>query len=395
MNYRDADKINEDFLLSNGGLLHKAMIKIGLGAQLRKLAVCAFCITWLPLFILSAIEGTLYTGTALSFLQDIGMQARLLIALPMLILIKGTIDKRVNTVLKYFTETLVNEEDRKVVVPRILDRSRRLTDSGIAEILIMALVVIATTSFLRAGVYASLENGATSWMTAVKNGTTVLSKAGYWAVIVSIPVFQFFLLRWLWRYFVWIIILYRFSRTRLDLLPTHADKSGGLGILMLAQKGFNKVFVIGSIVLSGQFIVRINNYPDYFIMVRNEVIVYVIIVIAFIVFPFVFFSENLQRVKNNGLKKLSELGYILSNKFEREWTQDSAIEKRVEDNKVDPSMLYDYGGLYDQMKKIRSFPVTVSDITTLAMPLILPFIPILFIRFSVGELLQKILGMLV
>jgi hypothetical protein len=295
----------------------------------------------------------------------------------------------------YFTETLVGEEDRKIVVPAILSKARKLTDSVIAEILILILVIIATTIFLHAGFYNSLEDEASSWMTTVAKDNITLSIAGYWAVLVSIPVFQFLLGRWLWRYFVWVLLLFRLSRTNLNLLPTHADRAGGLGVIMSAQRSFNKLFIIGSVVLSGQFILRLSRHPDQFIMIRNEAVGYVIIAIVFVLVPFLFFSSILQRTKLAGLQKLSALGFVLSRRFEKEWTPDLSIEKRFEENKTDPSMLFDYAGLYDQIKKIRAIPVTLGDITGLAIPLLAPFIPILFIRFSVGELLQRIVGMLV
>jgi hypothetical protein len=389
------DHHTENFFLSEGGPSHQIMLKAGMHEKQKTTAIAAFCITWVPLFIITSIEGTLYTGTQLPFIKDVAMQARLLIALQMLILIKNNIDKRVSSVLMYFTETLVGEEDRKIVVPAILSKARKLTDSVIAEILILILVIIATTIFLHAGFYNSLEDEASSWMTTVAKDNITLSIAGYWAVLVSIPVFQFLLGRWLWRYFVWVLLLFRLSRTNLNLLPTHADRAGGLGVIMSAQRSFNKLFIIGSVVLSGQFILRLSRHPDQFIMIRNEAVGYVIIAIVFVLVPFLFFSSILQRTKLAGLQKLSALGFVLSRRFEKEWTPDLSIEKRFEENKTDPSMLFDYAGLYDQIKKIRAIPVTLGDITGLAIPLLAPFIPILFIRFSVGELLQRIVGMLV
>jgi hypothetical protein len=385
----------ETFSLSGGGPFYQVMLKAGLHEKQKTAAIAAFCITWIPLFIITGIEGTLYAGTQLPFIKDVAMQARLLIALQMLILMKGIIDKRISSVLRYFTETLVSEEDRKIVVPTILSRARKLTGSAIAEIILLLLVIIATISFFRAGFYSSLENKASSWMTTSGEEPMTLSKAGYWAVVVSIPVFQFLFARWLWRYLVWILLLFRLSRTHLNLLPTHADRSGGLGIIMSAQRSFNKLFIVGSVVLSGQFILRLSSHPDQFMMIRNEAIGYVIIVIVFTLVPFLFFSTKLQRAKLIGLQKLSAVGFVLSRKFEKEWTTDLSIERRFEENKVDPSMLFDYAGLYDQMKKIRSIPVTMGDIIGLGLPLLVPFIPILFIRFSVGELLQRIVGMLV
>ena len=85
----------------------------------------------------------------------------------------------------------------------------------------------------------------------------------------------------------------------------------------------------------------------------------------------------------------------MSRKFESEWINDLSINRRMEQQKGDPSMLYDYSGIYGQLQKLRPVPITLRDIMSLALTLFAPFIPILFIHFSVGELLQKIAGLLV
>ena len=123
-------------------------------------------------------------------------------------------------------------------------------------------------------------------------------------------------------------------------------------------------------------------------------IAYIIISIVFILVPLMFFSRKLIQIKHDGLQRLSALGATLSGKFEREWMNDLPIDKRIDENKVDPSMLFDYAGMYDQLQQLRTLPVTLRDIAALALVLFIPFIPILFIHFSVGELLQKIFAIL-
>ena len=221
-----------------------------------------------------------------------------------------------------------------------------------------------------------------------------MSKAGYWAVLISIPIFQFLLFRWLWRYLIWMILLFRLSKTQLNLLATHADRAGGMGIIMLAQKSFNLVFVAGSVVLSGQLIMDLQRHPDQFITIRNETIGYVVIALIILLVPLLFFSIKLLRAKNNGLEHLSTLGCSLSSKFEKEWTEDSPIDKRIDNNKVDPSMLYDYMSLYEQIEQLRIVPATIREVAGMAILLFIPFVPIFFVHFSVKELLQKIGGML-
>ena len=390
-------KINnpEDFSLSAGGPFHNILVKMGLHNEQGKLAIVCVCFTWLPLLIITTIEGTLFSGTQLPFISDVAMHARVLVALSMLIMIKVVIDTNVNAVTKYISDALITGAVGQIVLIRTLRRAKKLTNSVITEIILILIVIITTISMVKGGAYSSLGEGTTSWMTtSVQQGDTGLSVAGYWAVFISIPTFQFFLFRWLWRYFVWILLLFRLSRTTIDLLPTHADGAGGLGIVMLAQRSFNLIFVAGSVVISGQFIAEIIDQPDTFNVIRNKVIGYIIICIVFIFIPLLFFTGKLFTTKYKGLTRLSILGATLSRKFEGEWVNDLPIEKRIEESKVDPSMLYDYFGLYEALQKLRTVPITLLDILGMAIVLFIPFIPILFIHFSVAELLQKIAGLL-
>jgi len=385
----------EDFSLSAGGPFNRVLERMHLQNRQGKLAVLGLCITWLPLVVITVIEGTLYTGTQLPFLKDVAMQARLLVALPMLIIIKLTIDSNVNVVTRYLSEVLMRSEERQEFLTSAFRRARKLTSSTLTEIIMFLIVIGVTVSFVKGGVYSALEDGTITWMTYTKDTGQRLSVAGYWAVIISIPIFQFLLFRWLWRYFVWIILLFHLSRVKLNLMPTHADRAGGLGIIMLAQRSFNLIFVAGSVTISGQWIAQLLKHPDYFESIRGQGIAYIIICLVVLLIPLLFFMGKLFKTKNEGLLHMSNLGATLSRQFEREWINDLPIEKIITGKEVDPSMIFDYSGMYDSLQQLRTFPVTPRDILGMALILLVPFIPILFIHFSVVELLQKIAGLLV
>ena len=386
---------DNDFSLSEGGPFHDAMVKMRLQNKQLKLAVLGLCLTWLPLIVICTIEGTLYSNTQLSFLKDVGMQARVLVALPMLIMIKFVIDSKVTAVAKYLAGALMTPEEGQEILNTAFRRAKKMTGSAFTEIILLLIVLGATISFARGGAYAALGSGTTSWMMHTENGRQMLSGAGYWAIFISIPLFQFFLLRWLWRYIVWMLLLFRLSKSKLNLLPTHADGAGGLGVIMLAQRSFNLIFVAGSVVLSGQLIEQLIQNPNSYNSIRSIVIAYIVTCIVFILSPLLFFMGKLFKTKNDGLLRLSHLGASMSRKFESEWINDLSINRRMEQQKGDPSMLYDYSGIYGQLQKLRPVPITLGDIIGLALTLFAPFIPILFIHFSVGELLQKIAGLLV
>ena len=155
------------------------------------------------------------------------------------------------------------------------------------------------------------------------------------------------------------------------------------------------LFVAGSVVVSGELIIRLTNNPDSFLTVRNEIIGFIVTCVILVLLPLLFFMGKLIKTKQEALIDMSKLGVELSSKFERDWESDEPIEKRVTENEVDPSMLVDYIGVFDSVQQMRPFPITFRDIVGLAIPLFVPFVPLLIIHFSVVELLQKILKLLV
>lgn len=384
----------ENFSFLEGGLFRNAQIKLGLHHSQGKLALIGLCFAWIPLAILTATEGTLYSGAHLPLLKDVATNARLLIALPMLIAIRNIIDIKTTAIIKYFTESLLDAEGRERMVTIILPRIRKLACSSLTELILILIVIGSVLGLLKSGVYSELQSGSTTWKYIGMAEGKIMSMAGKWAVFVSIPFFQFLLLQWLWRYTVWMILLFSFSRSRLKLLPTHADRAGGLGILILAQRTFNTVFIACSLVISSQLIVQISKHPENFKTVGMVTIGFIVFCLILLIVPLVFFAPKLVVTKQRGLLNLSNLAVELSSTFEKEWLNTIPLEKRIEEQHVDPSMAFDYASMYDLLEQLRIIPVTIRDIISLAVMLFVPFIPILFYYFSAAEILQKIVGLL-
>jgi len=390
----------EGFSLSSGGPFNRALELMRLHNKQGKLMGLSLCITWLPLLILTLFEGTLYTGRELPFLKDVAMHARLLVALPMLIMIELTIDSKVYVVIKYLAEELMSLKDRQDFLATSFQRARKLTNSALTEIILLLIVIGITVSFVRGGVYATLEDGTTSWMTYTREASQRMSVAGYWAIFISIPIFQFLILRWLWRYIIWVMLLFLLSKAKLNLMPTHADRAGGLGIIMIAQRSFNLIFVAGGVAISGRLIEQLIKHPDAFESIKRQGIAYIILCLVFLLVPLLFFMGKLFKIKNEGLLRMSNLGATLSRRFEHEWVNNLQIEEKIvkkkieEETEVDPSMIFDYSGMYDTLQQLRTVPVTPRDLIGMGLILFVPFIPIPFIHYSVVELLHKIAGLL-
>jgi len=380
----------EYFSISEGGPFNKGAKKIGLNTNAKQIIV-ALCITWLPLLIITALEGTFYSGVSVPLLKDVAIHVRLLIVLPMLLTIKAIINSKSIDLEKYFSDTLMNDNEKQIVLKKELQRVKRLINSAIPEIIFLLIIIGLTMSPLKGGIL----HETTSWRVAVEGGDTVLSFAGKWVVFVSIPIFQFLILRWLWRYIIWSLFLFRLSNTALNLQPTHPDQVAGLGIVADVHKYFGLIFLAINVISSGEMIVRITENPDSFQAIRGEAIGNIAVCVVLIFLPLFFFILKLIKTRHQALMDFGNLGSTLSGKFEEEWLRNIPIEKKVLERKVSTSTLQDYSSVYRSTEKMRSVPFRLHDVVTVILILFIPYIPILLIHFSIIELLQKLLGLLV
>jgi len=392
---KGTENSEENFSLTENGFITLLLKKFNFEHKRGLLAIFVLCLTWLPLVILTAIDGTLYAGTGLPFLKDLAIQGKLLVGIFMLTLIKHVVYRKIPRVLQYIYEALIPANERERFITGALRRAKKSTDSKWSEIILMMAVAIYAFSPADPTTLFMTQRGSGTWLISQKDGNEVLSFAGNWAQYISIPIFQFLLLRWLLRYIVWVMLLYRISKVNLILKPTHPDGSGGIGIIFLAQRNFLMFFVACGMVISCVMINFLLNAGISFDTLKIQILGYIIFSIIMIILPLLFFMRKLAKTKYEGQLELSRAGLYMSNKYEEEWVKPMGSEKNIAEDTVDPSMQVDYSGVYLLLQELRIIPIRLGDVMIMAFSLFLPFIPIFFIQFSVVEILQKLMGLLV
>jgi hypothetical protein len=180
----------------------------------------------LPLLALSALAGQVLAGSvALPFLLDAEVHARLLVALPLLIIAEIPVQRRLGPLAHNFLERNLIPENAMTRFESAIASAYRLRDSVLAEVLIIAFVYgVGILVVWRQ--YVAL--GMATWYATPSAGSVKLSLAGIWYGYVSLPLFQFLLIRWYFRVLIWARFLWQVSRIELSLVPTHADRVAGL-----------------------------------------------------------------------------------------------------------------------------------------------------------------------
>jgi hypothetical protein len=181
----------------------------------------------------------------------------------------------------------------------------------------------------------------------------------------------------------------------LGLRPTHPDGSGGLGILILAQRNFNMFFFVCGIIISGNMVAGFQAATVSFDTVKIEILAFILLSLIVILFPLLFFTGKLIMTKYLGNLYLGKAGLHASERFEDEWVHDMAEKKQLGGETVDPSVHVDYTGVYRFLQDLRIVPIRLGDIALIAIVQFIPFVPVFFMRYSIIELMEKILGLLV
>jgi hypothetical protein len=384
----------EDFSLTKGGPFFKLMVRSGLikpdfARPARRATVLALFI-WLPIFILSLLHGLAFGGPVeLPFLWDFTVHVRFLISVPLLIIAEVVLDARTNAVVKHFINSgLVQEKDYPAFESAV-QQAGRLRDSLLAEVLIVGLVIV-NVIFNRVEYLGS----ASTWQTLVSEAGRTRTLVGWWYLLVGIPLFQFLLARWLWRFLIWSHFLRNLSKMDLRLIPTHPDLAAGLGFLSPAQGKYGIVVFALSCVIAAKIGEEIlyggASLLDYKFIIGGYVVMMLIILLA----PLLVFTPQLLMVKRKGLLEYSALANGYTQAFDRKWIRKEIPEGEPLLGSADIQSLADLGNSFGFVRNMRTFPIDLNGVIPLIMATVLPMLPLVLTVYPFDELVLKIVGFL-
>lgn len=388
-------QICDEFSLARGGPLFRCLLRLRLMRPdldpVRWRALVAVLLTWVPLLALSAVQGTVLGGqVSIPFLRDLTVSIRFLVALPLLIVAERVIHARSSDVVHHFVDSgLVAERD----VPAYESTIRQmlaLVSSGWAEVAILAVVVVGSAS-LR----LEFSGISSTWQFLSSPSGMTRTPAGWWYLVVSIPIFQFLLGRWLWRYLVWCWFLWRLSRFDLRLLPTHPDRAAGLAFVGMFQRKFCVLIVAFSSLLAAHFGQEILFGGASLQRYTNTIVGNVVLMLALFLGPLLVFSPKLWEVQRRGFLQYSTLANRYTQAFDRKWIEGEAPEGEALIGSGDIQSLADLGNSFSVVREMRFVPFDSRlTIIPIAASAVVPILPLALTVFPLDEIVRKILGIL-
>jgi len=379
----------EDFSLVLGGplfqLLQKAHLEGDSLELLNRRIIASILLTWFPLLILSAL-GTNVGGVGrISFFRDIEVHARFLAALPILIAAELVVHSRIRPIVRRFVEW-------RIVLPKDTPAFHKAVESAvkIRNSVSLELALLAAVYTMGLWVWNSRsELGLVTWY-ALRGGRWNLTPAGYWYVFVSLPIFQFILLRWYMRLLVWFRFLWQVNRIELNLVPTHPDRCGGLSFLGKSSYAYAPILFAQGTILAGIVADRVLYHGESLQSFKFQIGGFIVFFVFVVLGPLLMFSVRMARIRRKGLADYGLFAQRYVESFDQKWVRASFPSAELLGT-GDIQSLADLGNSYDIVREMRVVPFGLQDVARLAVATAAPLSPLLLTIFSFEELISRLI----
>ena len=386
----------QEFSLVLGGPLFQLLRRSHLAGDalelLRQRILLITLLAWLPLLVLSLIEGEALGGRAtVPFLLDFEVHVRFLIALPLLIIAELIVHQRMRFVVRQFLERNLIPQSALPRFENAIASAFRLRNSLLAEVLLIAFVY-AVGILLIWRHYVALSTD--TWYAVSTAEGLKLSVTGAWYGYVSLPIYQFLLVRWYYRMFIWSRFLWQVSRIELRIVPTHPDRVGGLGFLADTVYAFMPLAVAHGAMLAGPIANRISylgaTLPEWTV----EIGVLVVFLVCLVLGPLLVFAPQLAQAKRTGNREYGALAERYVREFDAKWLRGEAPADQPLVGSADIQSLADLANSFEVVRTMRIAPITRDSLLLLVAATLSPIVPLALTMMPFDELLRKLLGVL-
>ena len=381
---------NEEFSLVLGGPLYQLLVRWRLiqppmGHLGWRIGIIT-ALAWLPLALLTVLNGRFAGGVQTPFLYDFEVHAKLLFSLPLLVLAEMVVYFRMRAIAAQFVERHIITEPVRPAFDAVLASTMRLRNSVAIEIAILLLVILAGPFIWR----ERLALHSNAWYATIIGSTLSPTPAGRWYELVSIPVFQFILLRWYYRLFIWYRLLFQISRLDLNLVPLHPDRCGGLGFLGNIASAFAPLLAAHSGLVAGFIANRILHegakLPDY----KFELLGMACCLLVIVLGPLGVFVPKLNRARLAGLRTYGRLAsdYVVA--FAAKWTSGEGHPGEPLLGSPDIQSMADLDSSLAIVREMKLVPFGRETIMQFIVVIALPLAPLALTTFSLEELLKRL-----
>jgi hypothetical protein len=314
------------------------------------------------------------------------VHVRYLVTLPLLVVAELVVHQRMRPVIRQFLERNLVPQAARAQFDAAAASAVRWRNSVAAEVAL--LVFVYGFSIFAWPYYGGLQ--VATWYAEPVNGGRQLTVAGWWFSYVSLPLFQFMLLRWYFRIFIWIRFLWHVSRCPLSLVPTHPDRLAGLGFLSGTVTAFAPLLFAHGTLLAASIAMRIFFQNAALLDFKVELGVVVVFLLVLVLGPLLLFVPQLATARRIGLREYGALAQRYVREFDAKWLRGGVPDGEPLVGSADVQSLADLGGSYEMVQNMRMVPFTRDAALQLGVITLVPVAPLLLTMIPLEELLKRL-----
>ena len=357
-------------------------------------AVLFLALAWVPTVLLAALQGyALNEYHERAMLFDFSVYA-FAIAIVAFVLMEQTSDTRMAWLVSQFAAHGIAPETSRECFTRAGQNMARRTGSWLAEAIILVGAYLLAYTWIQRGA-ARIEGG--TWFGQVIEGDLQFTLAGWWLLLVALPLFWFLLGRWLWRFVTWGLLLRDIARCNLRLVAAHPDRCGGLAFIGQYPQTYLLFVFSVSLVIAATVLKQVVYAGASLMSFKFALLGLIILLIVAFVLPLFAFTPILLKLKKQGLSHYGALVSRHHQAFETKWIRDDAASVAAAADPLgspDMSSLADLSASYQIIEEMRPVPVTKQSIVPLVLAALLPFVAVAATQAPFREILGTVKGLL-
>ena len=231
-----------------------------------------------------------------------------------------------------------------------------------------------------------------SWAVAADGN---LGFGGMWFAYVVRPLFLALLLGWLWRILLVAWWFWKVGKLGLAVVPTHADRTGGLAFVEKVPGAFAMVTFALSAVIASRWAHEVAYHDATLESFKLSAAGFVILWTVFALLPLLALAPALIAARARAIPAYAALVAEQGRLVHRRWILREAVADAPLLDAPEIGPVADANAMYDAVKKMRAVPIGKGAIMKILVPLALPLIIVASLRIPLKELLLHLAKALV
>jgi len=222
-----------------------------------------------------------------------------------------------------------------------------------------------------------------------------LGFGAWWYLYVGRTIFLTLLLAWLWRLTLMFVLFKRLAGLKLSLVPTHPDRSAGLGFMAKIPFMFAPVVLAISSVFAAGWAHQLVYHDVAIGSLRIEIIAFVVVVSLLFVSPFISFLGLMMGTKKRALLEYGELIGRHGRLVRERWIDGKQVGDEPILDAPELGPVADMVAPYELISKMRPLPLNMGSLAPLLGAAALPMIVLAAVDLPLKTVLKTVMKILV